>query len=110
MKKRLLWPYLLIVCIVSLLAGCTININLDTPSKNATKETGIKAIFDYIFNGEEKPTMYESRATIYITTSTDDETAISSSDIAAKSYLVNTYNIILQTIRNQSQICEEPRR
>ena len=56
----------------SSLAGCTINIYIGNADENTVNETNGKTIFDYIFNGKEETTMYESRATIYITTSMND--------------------------------------
>ena len=106
-KKRLVSTFLLIVCTVGLLVGCTININVDSQSKNTTKETGNKTIFNSILNGKEEPSMYESRATIYITTSKNDNAAISSSDLTVEIQLAETYRVILQSDKVQEEIRKE---
>ena len=107
MKKRLLSTFLLIVCLLGLLSGCTININMGTQVETPAEETDSNPNFDAIFHSEEKPTIYESRAKIYITTYTNDSAAIFSSDITASAPLAEVYRILLQTDRVQGQIREE---
>ena len=82
--------------VFSSLAGCTININIGNADENTVNETNGKTVFDYIFNGKEETTMYESRAVIYISNAYEDQTGmISSSDLATSLKLVETYNNIL---------------
>ena len=109
-KKSLFIQFILVICILGLFTGCTMNINVGNPTEETTKETNGKTVFDYIFNGEEKPPMYESRATIYISNTvayTNDDLAISSSDLTAAKSLAETYNVILQSSKIQNQIHKE---
>ena len=65
----------------SSLAGCTININIGNADENTVNET----------NGKEETTMYESRATIYIFNTHEDQTGtISSSDLAVSLRLIES--------------------
>ncbi len=108
LKNRLLPLFLLVVCVFSLFTGCTINIDIDSSAKDATTKTDSKTIFDYIFNGKEETTMYESRATIYIsTTAASTDTAISSSDLTVSERLVKTYIIIFESDPVQARIRAE---
>ena len=92
----------------SSLAGCTININIGNADENTVNETNGKTIVDYIFNGKEETTMYESRATIYISnTVTAESTAISSSDLTVSKSLAETYSVILSRAKIQNKIKEE---
>ena len=92
----------------SSLAGCTININIGNADENTVNETNGKTIFDYIFNGKEETTIYESRAVIYISHPHEDQTGIiSSSDLATSIKLVETYNVILQSSSVQDKIRKE---
>lgn len=88
--KRLSSLFLFIFCFSFLLAGCTININMDDPPEDTTN----KAI-------------YESRASIYIVNTIAADTGISSSDLQATKSLVETYSVILQSNMIQGQIREE---
>lgn len=104
LKNHLLPLFLIVVCIFGLLAGCAININIGNPSEDAANKTDGKTIFDYIFkNGS---IMYESRANIYIATTTTDS-AISSSDLIVTESLVATIDSILQSNMIQDKIREE---
>ena len=85
LMKRLSALYLLIVYISFLLAGCTININVGNPSENTANKTDGKTVSDYIFNNGS--TMYESRAHIYIATTTTDSLITSSDLIVAESFV-----------------------
>ncbi len=104
-KSYRLAALLLISCVVFLIAGCTININVGNPSEDAANETDGKTIFDYIFNSGS--TMYESRASIYLETATAADAAISSSDLKVAKSLLETYSGILQSNVIQGQIREE---
>lgn len=105
--KRLSARFLLIVCISCLLAGCTININIGNPPKDATNEADSKTFLDNFVNSEKQKILYESCASIYITTTTATDATISSSDLKVAKSLVETYNTILQTNMIQSQIREQ---
>lgn len=104
--KRLSTLFLLVVYISCLLAGCTININVGNPAEDATNETAGKTLFDYIFNSWNQKTMYESRASVYIATTTTDN-AISSADLAMALALGKTYETILQSKTIQDKIREK---
>lgn len=106
LMERLAALFLFIVYISCLLAGCTININVGNPSEDTANKTDGKTDFDYIFNNES--TMYESRASIYISNTIATEVpAISSSDLKVEKSLVETYSVILQSNMIQGQIREE---
>ena len=82
----------------SSLAGCTININIGNADENTVNET----------NGKEETTMYESRATIYIFNTHENQTGtMSSSDLTVSIELIESYNIILQSSKVQDKIREE---
>lgn len=103
--KRLLLCLLLIICIFSLLAGCTVNINVGNPAEKPTIEADSKNIFDNLFGHEN--TLYESRAIIYIGVRNTTDTAISSSDLKETEALAEVYKDILQSEYVQDQIREE---
>ena len=106
LMKRLAALFLFIVYISCLLAGCTININVGNPSEDTANKTDGKTDFDYIFNNES--TMYESRASIYISNTIATEVpAISSSDLAASASLAETYSVFLNSSKIQNKIKEE---
>ena len=108
LKNRLLPLFLLVVCVFGSLAGCTININMGNADENTVNETNGKTIFDYIFNGKEETTMYESRATIYIsTTFVPTNNSISSSDLTVSERHLEIYNLFLQTPMIQDKIREQ---
>ena len=76
--------------------------------ENTVNEPNSKTIFDYVLNGKEETTMYESRAVIYIFNTHEDQTGtISSSDLTVSIRLVKTYNAILQSSMVQDKIREE---
>lgn len=97
LKKRFLTPLFLIVCISFLFAGCTININIGNPAQDSTKETTRKNLFSNIFNNQEDVLMYESRASVYITTKTATDATISSSDIKVAKSHMEACSAILQS-------------
>ena len=104
-KTRILSLCLVIVCILGLLTGCTLNINLGDSSEKDKNKTEEKTIFDD-FLGSRK--VYESRASIFIpNTATAESTAISSSDLIASSHLAETCKVILNTSKIQNKIKEE---
>ena len=105
-KTRILSLCLVIVCILGLLTGCTLNINLgDSSEKDKNKTEDKTTIIDDFF-GRNKA--YESRATILISnTATAKAPAISSSDLSATTSLVKTYAAILNTSKIQNKIKED---
>lgn len=103
--KRLFALFLFVVYISFLLAGCTININVGNSSEEATNRTNGKTIFDHIFNN--RSTMYESRATIYISNIFAESSAISSSDLTVSKQLAESYQVILNSKKIKSKIQEQ---
>ena len=101
LKKCLLPLFLVVTFVFSLLAGCTININIGAPSANIAEETTI------LESNSNPKTMYESRATILITNNVSSDAAISSSDLMVPIELVNSYAVILKSNVIQNQIREE---
>ena len=97
---------LLLVFYVSwLLSGCTININVSNPSKDATNETLSSENSDINSN----LSIYQSRATIYISNKTTTEApglSISSSDLSSSISLMETYAAIFSSRRIQDKIRE----
>ena len=110
MRKHLVLILLLVVCLLGLFTGCTININIGTLAGDASEESAGKNIFDYIFHNQEETKMYESRATIFISyISEGADTAATAVDpaVSASLPLMGVFNGILQSKTIQSQIQKE---
>ena len=103
LMKRLSALFLLVVCVSCLFAGCTINVNIGNPSNDTVNETLSKHNSDTTSNIR----IYQSRATILISTVESSDLAISSSDLSATTSLAKTYAAILNTSKIQNKIKED---
>jgi len=103
LKNRLFPLVLLVICMCFLFAGCTININIGNPTQDAAEDTDSKTIFDNFVNSGNQTTVYQSRATIYI--SSAESNSVSATDLMDSKQLTETYAVILnsQTIQNKIQ-------
>lgn len=104
MKKRVLSLILLVACIFSLLAGCTININLADTGETATSKEDNKNILDNILNGVD--VVHVSYAMVCITPDISSET-VSNDRLNSANSLLKTYEILLQSPSVKNQISEE---
>lgn len=103
-KKSLFIRFILIVCVSVLLAGCTININVGNSSDASKNGTTPNHNSDTSAN----TSLYQSRATIYISqTVTTDSTMISSDDLTGSLQLIESYIVILNSKQIQSKIREK---
>jgi len=103
-KKSLFIRFFLIICISVLLAGCTININVGNPSNASENETTPNHNSDTSTN----ISIYQSRATIYISNKGSAESpAISSSDLIVSKDFIESYIVILNSKQIQSKIREK---
>lgn len=103
-KKSLFIRFILIICISVLLAGCTININVGNPSDASKNGTTPNHNSDTSTN----ISIYQSRATIYISNKGSAESpAISSSDLIVSKDFIESYIVILNSKQIQSKIREK---
>ncbi len=103
-NMRIVALILLIVSAFLFATGCTININIDNPSNDTENE----AISDHDSDTSTNISLYQSRATIYISNKGSAESLrISSSDLSVSKSLTETYAVILNTKKIKSKIQEE---
>lgn len=95
--------FLLVICILFLAAGCTINISIGNHADDATNETAFNPSSETTANISR----YQTKARIMISTENKGNASISSSDLVVSQQLVDTYAAILQSDEIRNKIYKE---